>query len=343
MGVLSKPSRTSAFSQGSGAGRTTPVVQTPVVQTPQHEEEEEEDDYDEEEPETSSTPATPSTQSTRSSQTQPTVTTQPTTETAVPAQSEESTTTPSSWSEKLSGLNWGSFLKKQRIPKGEDPKTYGFFKKDGSFETDPEKIARAITFNPGKEWNPKTERRSGNPLGYYYPTYKHPTSGVATGEDFSNDFSDSPAWKDRNGKDSKRVSVWIKGLQDRGSGAVDDDHYYKTTMSSPQFDTWDQATPEFMMKHVVMPMAIAIVKRHEVLNDRANKGNKAPIAVSDATPSGDFTCKFCGQHETKTNRENTPGFENFKSAHKIMSNGWCATALKAHNLLNPIKGSVEEV
>jgi hypothetical protein len=336
MGVVSsKPSRKSAFSEGSGAGRTTPVVQTP-------EPEEEEEDYEDEEPQTTSTPATAptsSTQSTESSESKPAVTTQPTTEAAAPAQVEESTTTPSSWSGKLRDLGWSSFLKKQRVPKGEDPKTYGFFKKDGSFETDPEVIARAITFKPGKAWNPQTERRSGNPLGYFYPTYKHPTSGVATGEDFSHDFSDH--WKDKKG--SKRLSVWIKGLEDRGSGAVDDDHYYKTTMESPSFDTWDEATPEFTMKHVVMPMAIAIGKRHEVLNDRAKKGGNAPIAVSDATPHSSFTCKFCGENEDKTNHKNTPGFENFKSAHKIMSNGWCATALKAHNLLHPIKGSVEEV
>ena len=136
--------------------------------------------------------------------------------------------------------------------------------------------------------------------------------------------------------------MWIHGLEDRGKGAIDDDHYYRTTIESPSFDTWDEATPEFIMKHMVMPMAIRIGQRHEVLNDRAKKGAQSSIAVSEADPSGDFTCKFCGDSEAKDNYKNTPGFENFRAAHKIMSNGWCATALKAHNLLNPIKGSVDE-
>lgn len=337
MGVSSKPakrSRTAAFGQGTGGGRTTPIVATPAATTatPAEEEVKQEPEVEStEEPSvtTASTTSVPTTTTTLSTTAKPSPTVT------------ESTTTPSHWSEKLSGLDWSSFLKKSRIPKGEDPKTYGFFKKDGSFETDPEIIARAITFKPGKAWNKETERRSGNFLGYYYPTYKHPKSGVRTGEDFSHDFSDSPAWKDRKG--SKTVEVWINGLEDRGSGALEDDHYYRTTVRSPSFDTWDEATPEFTMKHLVMPMAIAIGKRHEVLNDRAKNGNSASIAVSDATPYGIFTCKFCGENETKTNQHNTPGFENFRAAHKIMSNGWCATALKAHNLLHPIKGSVEEV
>jgi hypothetical protein len=222
------------------------------------------------------------------------------------------------------------------IPKGANPKTYGFFIEDGSFEDDPMKIAAAFKLTPGR--TPTSDgsgRNYGHIAGVMYPVYNHPKSGIKT-KNWSHDY------EFRGEDDGPRrvgVGVIIQGVNDRSKGPLDDDHNYTHVVQAPHVDDPSKVTPEHIFKHVVWPAAQRIAQRHKFLNDRA-KGGPAGVAVDAAPATSMHTCAFCGSSAQKLNKEES---EKFVSTHSIMANGWCRAAVQAHNLYHPIKGDMEEI
>jgi hypothetical protein len=331
MGVKPKSSRNAAFSQGSGGGRTTPVVQTPKP-------EEEEDDYDEEEQEEHSDSDYEDEEHYN--------------QTNAVKPSDEGIGMSILHVSSSGGL--GSAIPADRqisinltSLKDENKDSYT----PGPYETDVDKIKSQFVIHKDDAKNKDGSDR----LSAWYSSPEvsgHTKLDVKAG--VLQNYSGKPNAKsgrmfffNHNGK-----SVTLaNGKKSTGLGDSGTANYAADVPTGSIEDELNLA-----IHHAAKKIALFHSKVNGVLasktasNIPVKNTTAAPVVANsssyvkeqphDSAPGRVYSeCGFCGEGKILDDKERV----GYSQEHAVMSNGWCKSSIDKHNATNPIKANVTGV